>query len=90
MAGVAIGPFVGHFIDRLVPWYASLLGILMLLVFQSVQTGAGGINVGAVIVATFGLDVFRQMLQVSLTTAVFRCVYRSSSSRFMQTNPFLF
>ncbi|KJA16288.1 hypothetical protein HYPSUDRAFT_147937 [Hypholoma sublateritium FD-334 SS-4] len=71
MAGVAIGPFVGHFIDRLVPWYASLLGILMLLVFQSVQTGAGGINVGAVIVATFGLDVFRQMLQVSLTTAVF-------------------
>lgn len=74
MAGVAGGPVVGHFIDRLVPWYASLFAISMLLCFQAIQTAAGGINskaVGAVVVATFGLDIFRQMLQVSLTTAVF-------------------
>ncbi|KAF8187757.1 MFS superfamily [Pholiota molesta] len=71
MAGVAMGPFVGRVIDRLIPWYASLCGVLMLLVFQAIQTGAGGINVGAVIIAAFGLDIFRQMLQVSLTTAVF-------------------
>ncbi|KAG6879825.1 hypothetical protein C0992_011108 [Termitomyces sp. T32_za158] len=38
---------------------------------MAIQTGAGGINIGAVIIATFGLDVFRQMLQVSLSTAVF-------------------
>lgn len=54
----------------------------MLLVFQAVQTAAGGINVGAVIVATFGLDVFRQMLQVSLTTSVFRCVYHPEYAGF--------
>ncbi|KAF8959131.1 major facilitator superfamily domain-containing protein [Flammula alnicola] len=71
MAGVAMGPIVGHIIDRLIPWYASLVGITMLLVFQAIQTGAGGISVAAVIVAAFGLDIFRQMLQVSLTTAVF-------------------
>ncbi|KAH6907601.1 MFS superfamily [Coprinopsis sp. MPI-PUGE-AT-0042] len=71
MAGVAFGPAVGYVIDRLVPWYASLFSILGALVFQAVQTGAGGINVGAVIVTAFGLDIFRQMLQVSLTTAAF-------------------
>ncbi|KAG6825945.1 hypothetical protein H0H92_001755 [Tricholoma furcatifolium] len=41
------------------------------IVGKSIQTGGGGISIGAVIVATLGLDVFRQMLQVSLTTAVF-------------------
>jgi hypothetical protein len=71
MAGVAFGPAVGYVIDRLVPWYASLFSITGALVFQAVQTGAGGINVGAVIVTAFGLDVTRQMLQVSLTTAAF-------------------
>lgn len=76
MAGVAMSPVVGHVIDRLVPWYASLFGIVMLILFQSIQTGAGGINVAAVIIATFGLDIFRQMLQVSLTTAIFGLVYQ--------------
>lgn len=71
MAGVAMSPVVGHVIDRLVPWYASLFGVIMLILFQSIQTGAGGISVAAVIIATFGLDIFRQMLQVSLTTAIF-------------------
>ncbi|TFK22001.1 MFS superfamily [Coprinopsis marcescibilis] len=71
MAGVAFGPAVGYVIDRLVPWYASLFSILGAIVFQSVQAGAGGINVAAVIITAFGLDVFRQMLQVSLTTAAF-------------------
>ena len=71
MVGVALGPFVGHGIDSLIPWYASLFGITMTILFQSIQTGAGDISVAAVVVATIGLDVFRQMLQVSLTTAVF-------------------
>ncbi|KAF8148205.1 MFS superfamily [Crassisporium funariophilum] len=71
MAGVAMGPVVGHAIDRLVPWYASLFSILMLLLFQTVQVVGGGINVAAVVIAILGLDVFRQMLQVSLTTAIF-------------------
>ncbi|KAF8802175.1 MFS superfamily [Phlegmacium glaucopus] len=71
MVGVALGPLVGRAVDKLVPWYASLFAIVMVLIFQSIQTGAGGINVAAVVIATIGLDVFRQMIQVSLTTAVF-------------------
>ncbi|KAF8955137.1 major facilitator superfamily domain-containing protein [Flammula alnicola] len=71
IAGVATAPIGGKVVDKLVPWYATLLCIFMLSIFQAVQTGAGGINVAAVIISAFGLDVFRQMLQVSLTTAIF-------------------
>ncbi|KAJ7776834.1 major facilitator superfamily domain-containing protein [Mycena maculata] len=69
--GVACGPLVGRGIDRLVPWYASLVAVLALLCFQAIQTGAGDINVAAVVIAIMGLDVFRQMLQMSLATSVF-------------------
>ncbi|KAF8480646.1 major facilitator superfamily domain-containing protein [Gautieria morchelliformis] len=94
MLGVATAPFVGRFIDTLVPWNASVLATFIMIVFQAVQTGAGGINIGAVIVACFGkkrhagvppcrcmyeekadsvagLDVGRQMQQVSLSSAIF-------------------
>jgi predicted secreted protein len=71
MAGVILGPFVGRGIDNLVPWYVSLFAILMITIFQSVQTGAGDINVAAVVIATIGIDAFRQIIQVSVTTAVF-------------------
>ncbi|KAF9529689.1 major facilitator superfamily domain-containing protein [Crepidotus variabilis] len=71
MFGVAMGPLVGRLVDRLVPWYATLFSICMSILFQSIQVGAGGINIGAVIVAIFGLDVFSQMIQVSVTTAIF-------------------
>jgi hypothetical protein len=71
MFGVSLGPLCGRVIDKLVPWYASLFSAIMLACFQSIQTGAGGINIAAVIIATLGLDIFRQTLQVSLTTAVF-------------------
>lgn len=74
MAAVSMGPVGGYFIDRLVPWYASLFCVFMLLIFQAVQTAAGGINIAAVILATIGLDTFRQVLQVSLSTAILRCV----------------
>ncbi|EJC98430.1 MFS general substrate transporter, partial [Fomitiporia mediterranea MF3/22] len=71
MLGVCTGPLVGRLIDRLVPWYATLVGTFIQITFQAVQTGAGGVNVGAVVIACFGLDVGRQMQQVSLTTAVY-------------------
>lgn len=71
MFGVSVGPLIGRLIDRLVPWYATLVATFLQLVFQSVQTGAGGINIAAVVIACFGLDVGRQMQQVSLTTAVY-------------------
>ncbi|TEB27367.1 MFS general substrate transporter [Coprinellus micaceus] len=71
MAGVAFGPVVGYVIDRLVPWYASLAAVLGYLLFQTIYTAAGTKSVAVVVIACFGLDVFRQMLQVSLTTAAF-------------------
>ncbi|KAL5482344.1 hypothetical protein ACEPAI_8938 [Sanghuangporus weigelae] len=71
MLGVCTGPLVGRLIDRLVPWYAALVATLIQIVFQAVQTGAGGVNISAVVIACFGLDVGRQMQQVSLTTAVY-------------------
>lgn len=74
MFGVLIGPFTGRLIDNLVPWYATLIATSALLVFQSVQTVGGGINVSAVVIACFGLDAARQMQQVSLSTAVFRYI----------------
>ncbi|RDB26923.1 putative uncharacterized transporter YgaY [Hypsizygus marmoreus] len=72
MLGVAIGPIIGHSIDQLVPWYASLISIVLLALFQVIQVAAGGIHVSAVIIVAFALDVFRQMLQVSLSTSVFQ------------------
>lgn len=72
MFGVAMGPLIGRTIDKLIPWYASLIAIIGMALFQAIQVGAGGINIAAVIIATFGLDVFRQMLQVSLATSIFR------------------
>ena len=69
-----MAPLTGRLIDRLVPWYASVVSVIGLILSQAIQTGAGGINVGAVVIATFGLDLFRQSEQVSLTTAVFQYV----------------
>uniref|UniRef100_A0A8H8CS17 Major facilitator superfamily (MFS) profile domain-containing protein n=1 Tax=Psilocybe cubensis TaxID=181762 RepID=A0A8H8CS17_PSICU len=71
MAGVAMGPLLGRVLDKLVPWYGTLFAIAMLLVTSAVQTGAGGISVAAVVIAAFGLDVFTQMVRVSLTTSIF-------------------
>ncbi|KAJ8580363.1 MFS general substrate transporter, partial [Rhizopogon salebrosus TDB-379] len=70
MLGVLVGPFAGRVIDNLVLWYATLIATIALVVFQAVQTAAGGINVAAVIVACFGLDVARQSQQVSLSARV--------------------
>ncbi|KAH8109791.1 major facilitator superfamily domain-containing protein [Phellopilus nigrolimitatus] len=78
MLGVSTGPVVGRVIDRFVPWYATLVGTIIQIIFQAVQTGGGGVNIAAVVIACFGIDVGRQMQQVSLTTAVYNI---SDSSR---------
>ena len=69
--GVFTAPLIGRTIDHLVPWFATVIATIGLIVFQAIQTGAGGINIAAVVIVCFGLDVFRQYQQVSLTTAVF-------------------
>jgi len=70
--GVIVVPFVGRLIDRMMPWWTAVVSTVFLLVFQAVQTGAGGINVAAVIICCFGLDLFRQTQGVSLSTLMFR------------------
>ncbi|KIJ61088.1 hypothetical protein HYDPIDRAFT_116342 [Hydnomerulius pinastri MD-312] len=69
--GVVVVPFMGRLIDRLEPWYVTLAATLALIVFQAVQTAAGGINVAAVVITCFGLDVSRQTQQVSLSTRMY-------------------
>ncbi|KAJ6455478.1 major facilitator superfamily domain-containing protein [Mycena sanguinolenta] len=69
--GVACGPLVGRFIDKLIPWYASIVAAFAAMCFQAIQVGAGDKSVGAIVVVIMGLDVFRQMLQMSLATSVF-------------------
>jgi len=67
-----MSPLTGRLIDRLVPWHASVISTFGLLLSQAIQTGAGGVNVAAVVIATLGLDLFIQSEHVSLTTAVFQ------------------
>ncbi|KAG1771881.1 major facilitator superfamily domain-containing protein [Suillus placidus] len=71
MLGVIAMPFAGRLVDRLVPWWSAIISTMLLLVFQTIQTGAGGTNVTAVIISCFGLDVFRQTQSVSLSTMMF-------------------
>ena len=82
MVGVALAPLVGRFIDFLVPWQASLVACLGLLLFQIVRVVGNGLNVAAVIIATIGLDVFRQMLETSVAISIFR---RAVGMRLLQT-----
>lgn len=71
MGGVSAAPLIGRTIDKFVPWFASVLASIASLLFYTIQLGAGGVNISAVVIACFGIDVFRQTLQVSLTSAVF-------------------
>ncbi|KAJ7476562.1 major facilitator superfamily domain-containing protein [Mycena latifolia] len=70
MLGVLTGPLMGRLIDRLVLWYATLLAVVFLGVFNAVQLAAGGLSIGAVIVVAVGLNLFRQLLQAALATTV--------------------
>ena len=51
---MSTAPLVGRMIDGLLPWIATFIGITMIIVSQVIQTAAGQVSVGAVIVATFG------------------------------------
>ncbi|KAL6300671.1 major facilitator superfamily domain-containing protein [Sparassis latifolia] len=71
MFGVAMAPVIGRLIDGLIPWFAAFVAVLALLVFQALAVGADGVHIAAVVLVCFGIDVFRQMNQVALTSAVF-------------------
>jgi len=67
--------------DRIVPWYGVMMSTILLLAFQAIQTGAGGIHIAAVIVGCIGLDAFRQVQIVSMATMIFRYAFASLSAR---------
>jgi len=71
MVGVALAPLVGHVVDGLVPWFASVIAVLAYIVTHAVMVGADGVSVAAVVIVCIGIDIFRQMLQVSLTSSIF-------------------
>ncbi|VDC02290.1 unnamed protein product [Peniophora sp. CBMAI 1063] len=68
--GVMLSPLVGRLVDKMIPWYSALFATIMLMLVMAIYWGAAGLNVAAVVVTTIGLDVFRQLQQVSLTTSV--------------------
>lgn len=78
---MAMGPLAGRVIDRFAAWYGILIGSILLLAFQSVQTAAGGISIVAVIVACIGLDAIRQLQNVSFVTSLFRYVPECSEAQ---------
>ncbi len=71
MLGVSTAPVIGRVIDRLFPWFATVIASVASLTFYAIQTGAGGVNIAAVVIVCFGIDIFRQTQQVSLATSVF-------------------
>jgi hypothetical protein len=70
IGGVSAAPFTGHLIDHMVPWCSTLITSFGLLCSAAIQTGASGINIGAVVVGCIFADLFRQMQQISITSSV--------------------
>ncbi|CAE6357792.1 unnamed protein product [Rhizoctonia solani] len=71
MLGVMTAPLVGRFVDKLNGWTTTVIAIMGGIAFQAIYTGAAGINIGAVVVACFGLDVASQMNQVSNSSRIY-------------------
>lgn len=74
MAGVAAGPICGRLVDRMHPWHAILISTALLLLFQAIQTAAGGIHIAAVIISCFGLDFLQQIQGIALVVSILRSV----------------
>ncbi|KAJ7723297.1 MFS DHA1 protein [Mycena maculata] len=70
MAGISMSPVTGRLVDGFVPWMGILLGILLVIVSQVIQTFTGQLSVGAVIIATIVLDLGAQSTQVAVLAGV--------------------
>ncbi|CAE7138874.1 unnamed protein product [Rhizoctonia solani] len=71
MCGVLAAPPIGRLVDKLDSWITTLISIMVSMGFQAIFTGAAGLNIGAVVVACFGLDVSSQMNQVAVSSRVY-------------------
>ncbi|KAI0745407.1 MFS general substrate transporter [Earliella scabrosa] len=70
IVGLALSPFIGRVLDKLVPWYGTLIAICSLLAVYTVQTAALGLHIAVVVVVCIAIDIFRQTQYVSITSAV--------------------
>ncbi|KAJ7080577.1 MFS DHA1 protein [Mycena belliarum] len=71
MAGIAMSPVVGRLVDGLVPWVATFVAIMFVVLSQIIQTFAGELSIAAVVIATILLDIGVQSTQVSMTAGIF-------------------
>ncbi|GAA5981706.1 hypothetical protein JCM11641_004221 [Rhodosporidiobolus odoratus] len=69
--GVVAAPFLGRLVDNLVSWVGVFFGLALLAVSQAIFTGAAGVNVGALAVVIFLLDIGMQLQQVANSTRIF-------------------
>ncbi|KIY67732.1 MFS general substrate transporter [Cylindrobasidium torrendii FP15055 ss-10] len=69
---IMASPLVGKAMGKIVPWYATLLSTLGTAVFQAIQCGAGGLNIAPVVLTMIGVDFFRPILLVSLSSRIFK------------------
>ncbi|VDC02293.1 unnamed protein product [Peniophora sp. CBMAI 1063] len=68
--GVCMAPLSGRVVDKVVPWWGAFYSTVALLGCMALYTGAAGLNIGAIVVFMVGVDLFRQLQVVCLTTAV--------------------
>ncbi|KAK0490417.1 major facilitator superfamily domain-containing protein [Armillaria novae-zelandiae] len=78
--GVCMTPLAGRLLDKLLPWYSSVLATIFTACFQGLLVGAAGINIAPIILAVLGIDIFRQILQVSLQVSIFS-ISREATAR---------
>lgn len=71
IVGVCGSPLYGRLIDRVTPWHVSVVTTAGFLVTYALYWGAAGLNVAVPVIVTFGLDVFRQSQQTSLSARIF-------------------
>ncbi|KAK0191570.1 MFS superfamily [Armillaria mellea] len=71
IAGVCLTPLATLTIDKLHPWYGSVLGTVLYACFQSLLVAAAGLHFASILLAIIGIVVFCRVLQVSLQMSVF-------------------
>lgn len=68
--GLILAPYIGRAIDKLVPFYATVIAVAALLLVYTLQIAAIGLHIAVVVIVYIGMDIFRQTQYVSLTSSV--------------------
>ncbi|KAK0498134.1 major facilitator superfamily domain-containing protein [Armillaria luteobubalina] len=71
IVGVCLTPLATLTVDKLHPWYGSVLGTILYACFQALLVAAAGLHFASILLAIIGIVVFCRVLQVSLQMSVF-------------------